>query len=116
MSDLEREVCVCFHVQLGKLVRFYERRRLSVATQFSECQGAGGGCGWCIPHLESIFEQLQRGETPAMSMSAAEYKARRAEYWKKRKPELPPPPDAAGPLDIDLDEVLDEVPEDMKLD
>lgn len=76
----EREVCVCFHVPLHKLTQYYRVKKPRLATQLSECFGAGTGCGWCIPFLEQIFEQCQRGETPVMKMSAEEYRRRRREY------------------------------------
>ena len=116
MEDPDREICLCFHVPLGKLVRFYERRRLTVPSQFSECQGAGGGCGWCVPYLQKLFEQMQQGEEPGMAMTAEEYRSRRIEYHRSKKPELPPPPDAEGPLDLDLERVLEDVPDNIKLD
>ncbi|OPZ08954.1 MAG: BFD-like (2Fe-2S) binding domain protein [candidate division BRC1 bacterium ADurb.BinA292] len=112
----DREVCLCFHVPLGKLRRFHERRRARVASQFAECHGAGTGCGWCVPYLQQVFEQLERGEEPRLAMSAEEYRARRIAYHKEKKPELPPPADADGPIALDLDELLDDVPDDLKLD
>jgi len=79
-DPLDREVCMCYHVPLRKIVRFHRLRSPRVVSQLSQCHGAGTGCGWCIPILERIFEQLERGETPQMKMSAAEYRARRARY------------------------------------
>ncbi len=116
MDDPAREICLCFHVSLGKLVRFYERHHPTVASRFSECHGAGQGCGWCVPYLEKLFEQLQAGKAPEIGMDYEEYRARRIQYHKTRKPDLPPPPDADGPLDLDLENVLNEVPDDLKLD
>ena len=116
MTDLDREVCVCFHVPLGKLVKFHRLRHLRVPSDFARCQGAGTGCGWCVPHLQKLFEQLQNGEEPALAMTFEEYKRRRLEYHATKKPDLPPPPDADGALDIDIDEVIDQIPDDMKLD
>jgi len=116
MTDPDREVCVCFHVPLGKLVKFHRLHGTRVASDFARCHGAGTGCGWCVPHLERLFEQLQRGAEPELEMTFEEYKRRRLEYHKTKKPDLPPPPDAAGPLDLDIEKVLDEVPDDMKLE
>ncbi len=116
MIDENREVCLCFHVPLGKLLKFYRIRRLNVPSDFARCHGAGTGCGWCVPHLERLFEQLQRGEAPEPEMTFEEYRARRAIYHREKKPMLPPSADADGALDIDLDEIIDRVPDDMKLD
>jgi len=103
MEEKDREVCLCFHVPLGKLAKFCRMERPRAASQLSECYGAGTGCGWCIPFLEQIFEQVQREETPAMKMSAEEYRRRRAEYHaagRRHAPAdaiLPPRFDTAPP-------------------
>jgi len=80
MDSPEREVCVCFHVPLGKLAKHYRLNRPRVASQMSDCYGAGTGCGWCIPFLEQVFDQMERGEEPSIRMSADEYRRRRSEY------------------------------------
>lgn len=116
MESDDREICVCFHVPLGKLRRFHARHRPRVVSQFSDCHGAGTGCGWCVPFLERLFEQMQRGEAPRVEMSIEEYRRRRLDYHRTKKPDLPPPPDADGPLDLDIEELLEDVPDDMKLD
>ena len=55
--DLDAKVCYCFHVTRRKLVNFVRRRKPKVASQLSECGGAGSGCGWCIPFLKQIHAQ-----------------------------------------------------------
>ena len=75
--DLDAKVCYCFHVSRRKLVNFVRQRRPSVASQLSECGGAGTGCGWCIPFLKQIHAQ-EEGDLEAIS--PAEYERRRAEY------------------------------------
>jgi hypothetical protein len=112
----DREICLCFHVPLAKLLAFARRRDVRVASQFSECHGAGTGCGWCVPHLQRLHEQLARGEEPDLGMSIEEYRARRLEYHKTKKPMIPPPPDADGPIEMDLEELLDSIPEEEKLE
>lgn len=83
MEPNEREVCVCFHVPLRKLVKFHRLSRPRVPSQFSECYGAGTGCGWCVPFLEQLFEQLEHGEEPRFKMTAEEYRRRRREYHER---------------------------------
>lgn len=81
----DREICVCYHVPYGKILKHIRLKKPRVASQLSECYGAGTGCGWCIPFLESIFEKVESGEDPTPTMSAEEYKKRRAEYHKALK-------------------------------
>lgn len=76
----EREVCMCFHVPLNKIVKFVRLHDPKVPSQLSECYGAGTGCGWCIPFLTRIYEQVKAGEEPSIRMSAEEYRQRRAAY------------------------------------
>lgn len=116
MDQESREVCVCFHVPLGKLLKHYRLRRPRLASQFAGCHGAGTGCGWCVPFLERLFEQLESGEPPSIAMSMAEYKCRREEYFRQKHPALPPPPDADGPINMNLDELLERVDDGLKLD
>jgi bacterioferritin-associated ferredoxin len=87
-------VCVCFHVPLGKIIKHVRLNKPRVASQISECYGAGTGCGWCIPFLEQVFEAMKKDPTvdPAILMSEEEYLARRREYhrkinWQKMKDE-----------------------------
>lgn len=81
----EREVCVCFHVPLNKLAKYVRLENPKVASQLSECYGAGTGCGWCIPFLEKIFEQVKDNpqKTPSLGIDREEYLRRRKEYHKK---------------------------------
>jgi bacterioferritin-associated ferredoxin len=112
----DREVCLCFHVPLGKLVKFIARRRPQVASQLCDCHGAGTGCGWCVPFLERLHEQTRRGEPVDLGMSIEEYRERRLHYHRTKKPVMPPPVDADGPIALDLEGLLDEIPDDLKLD
>src|SRR5690349_18499645 len=104
MEPDAREICLCFHVPLGKLEKFYRLHRPKIVSQFAECHGAGTGCGWCVPFLQRLFEQLEAGESPHVAMSIEEYKTRRLEYHRTKKPDLPPPPDADKPLDLDIEQ------------
>ena len=49
------EICLCFHVTRRKLEKFVRLERPQRVSQMSSCGGAGTGCGWCIPILETIF-------------------------------------------------------------
>jgi NAD(P)H-nitrite reductase large subunit len=100
MADDGEDLCVCFHVPLRKIVTFIRLNKPRVASQCSECFGAGTGCGWCIPFIEQVFEQMNTGDTPPrIRMSGTEYRARRREYLARVKmdrmaPEPPPGPAA----------------------
>jgi bacterioferritin-associated ferredoxin len=70
------EVCLCFRVTRRKLEAFVRHGAPRVASQLSECGGAGTGCGWCVPVLQKIFVRGTAEGSPA----AAEYAAARARY------------------------------------
>ena len=74
------EVCLCFHVSLRKLANYLEREKPKVASQLSECLGAGTGCRWCVPFLVKLHEQAAAGGTPDLPVSPAEYARRRSRY------------------------------------
>ena len=85
------ELCYCFHITQRKLVNFARQRRPKVASQLSECGGAGTGCGWCIPFLQEIFQQaVAGGETELVRLTAAEYERRRAAYIRAGQGKPPP--------------------------
>jgi NAD(P)H-nitrite reductase large subunit len=97
--DLDAKVCYCFHLTRRKLVNFVRQRRPRVASQLSECGGAGTGCGWCIPFLKQIFHQgVAGGQTELESLSPEEYERRRAAYVRAGKGTPPP---GATPLPAD---------------
>ncbi len=79
------DVCVCFHVPAHKLAKFVRLNKPRFSSQLSECYGAGTGCGWCIPFLEKIFEQISENPecVPDLGISRDEYLKRRKEYHKK---------------------------------
>jgi NAD(P)H-nitrite reductase large subunit len=86
----EQKVCYCFHVTRRKLVNFVRVNRPKVASQLSECGGAGTGCGWCVPFLKQIFEQaVTGGETELERLTPEEYERRRAEYIRAGKGKPP---------------------------
>lgn len=95
---LDDTICYCFHISKRKIVNFIRIRRPRVASQISECGGAGTGCGWCIPFLKKYFAQskekcLDEPET----MTPEEYARQRGEYI--RAGHGTPPPGAIPPPD-----------------
>ncbi len=94
--DLDAKVCYCFHVTRRKLVNFLRVHRPRVASQLSECGGAGTGCGWCVPFLKQLHRQAcDGGATELEQLSPEEYARQRAAYVKAGKGT---PPAGATPL------------------
>lgn len=101
------ELCLCFHVTRRKVEQFLRNERPAVASQLSNCYGAGTGCGWCRPFLQKLHRQFVGGEfadgPPTRDSSseqelpaAAAYAEQRAVYrGQQAKPtedrSLPPP-------------------------
>ncbi len=92
---VEDELCVCFHVSRAKVIRWTKRERPKVVSMISECLSAGTGCGWCIPFLTKIHEDVIAGREPEPMMSREEYLRRRDEY-RKRVSAISSGPDAPG--------------------
>lgn len=80
---VEDELCVCFHVSRPKIIRWVKRERPKVVSMISQCLSAGTGCGWCIPFLQKIHEDVLAGREPGPQMSREEYLARRAAYHER---------------------------------
>lgn len=98
--DLDAKVCYCFHVTQRKLLNFLRREKPRVASQLSQCGGAGTGCGWCIPFLKQLFQQSIEGSpTDLERLTPAEYERLRAEYVRAGKGKPPP---GATPLPPDV--------------
>lgn len=74
--DLDDEVCLCFRVSKRKLLQHIRVNQPKVASQLSECGGAGTGCGWCVPFLRRIFEQNGEGLPTACDYAAARQRYR----------------------------------------
>lgn len=88
---LDDELCYCFHVTRRKLINFARRERLRVPSQLSECGGAGTGCGWCIPFLRKIFDEVARGQVSDLDhIAAADYAQRRAAHIRAGHGTPPP--------------------------
>ena len=77
---VEDELCVCFHVSRAKVIRYVKREKPRYASLISECLSAGTGCGWCVPYLTRIHDDVLAGREPEPAMSRDEYLARRAAY------------------------------------
>lgn len=89
--DLDAKVCYCFHVTQRKLLNFIRIEKPRVASQLTECGGAGTGCGWCIPFLKQLFQQGTAGEATELErLTPAEYEHLRAIYIRAGKGKPPP--------------------------
>ncbi|MCE9548513.1 MAG: (2Fe-2S)-binding protein [Planctomycetia bacterium] len=105
--DLDDELCLCFHVSKRKVLNYLRIERPRSASQLSECQGAGTGCGWCRSYLRRLFDQAARGESPstidrsapavitpanetAAEPSAADYALARTQYVRSGGGTPPP--------------------------
>ena len=85
------EVCLCFHVTLGKLRSFLRIQQPRRASQLSECFGAGTGCGWCRPFLRQLFTEAVGDDPPMAALpDRDEYAESRAEYVRDGKGTPPP--------------------------
>jgi NAD(P)H-nitrite reductase large subunit len=97
--NLDDKVCYCFHVTRRKLLNFLRVERPRVASQLSQCGGAGTGCGWCVPFLKQLHQQaVVGGVTDLETLTPEEYEARRAAYVRAGKGTPPP---GATPLPTD---------------
>lgn len=86
---MDDELCLCFHISKRKVVNFVRITKPHVASQISQCGGAGTGCGWCRPFLKRIFEATQSGNDDPLPASES-YTKNRAKYidsGKGRPPE-----------------------------
>jgi len=78
--DPDDHVCLCFHVSLRKIANFVARENPRVASQISECLGAGTGCQWCVPFLRKLHQLHADGKPMDLPVSPEEYAKRRARY------------------------------------
>jgi bacterioferritin-associated ferredoxin len=92
-------ICYCFHVSKRKIQNFIRIHEPRVASQISECGGAGTGCGWCIPFLKKYFQQAAADRTQGFDKSLGsepddltpeEYARQRGDYIRSGKG-VPPP-------------------------
>jgi len=96
--ELDDEICFCFHVSQRKILNHIRIHEPRVASQISECGGAGTGCGWCIPFLKRYFAEIREGQIDERdSLTPEEYAQQRGEYIRAGKG-VPPPGATPPPL------------------
>ncbi|MCH7527823.1 MAG: (2Fe-2S)-binding protein [Planctomycetes bacterium] len=84
--NLDDKICYCYGVSMRKLVNYARRTRPQRPSLMTGCLGAGTGCGWCIPFLIKIAEDVDALDaTPLLDgtpLTPEEYAARRKTYIK----------------------------------
>jgi NAD(P)H-nitrite reductase large subunit len=94
--ELDDKICLCFHVSKRKILNYIRVQKPRVASEISQCGGAGTGCGWCIPFLKKYFEQSRLAEGAAADpVTSDEYARGRGDYIREGKGT--PPPGATPP-------------------
>lgn len=82
--ELDDKVCYCFRVSRRKLLNFTRQTQPPRASQLSECFGAGTGCGWCVPFLIKIHQEVMTDDVvEADDISPQEYERLRLEYQQQ---------------------------------
>lgn len=103
--ELDDTICYCFHVSKRKILNHLRVHHPKVASQLSECGGAGTGCGWCIPFLQKYFAQSREGRLEQTEeLSPEEYAQRRGDYIRAGggvppPGAIPPPQPTSGQSD-----------------
>ncbi len=82
MQD-DDDLCLCFHVSKRKVIQYIRVHQPKVASQLSECYGAGTGCGWCRPFLKRLLEEAK--PESAVLPDSASYAADRDVYRDQKK-------------------------------
>lgn len=82
MND-DDELCLCFHVTRRKVKNFIRIHQPRVASQVSECGGAGTGCGWCRVMIGRLLAQAQGANDTDPWPDVDEYASGREEHKKK---------------------------------
>lgn len=90
--NLDDPVCLCFHVSRRKVLSYIRVEKPVRASQLSECQGAGTGCGWCREWLTRLLNESrnQAGSGSTTVPEASEYAAGRARYIRQTGRQPPP--------------------------
>ncbi len=81
-------VCFCYRVSRAKVAAFLRKQNPVVASQLSECDGAGTGCGWCRRLLEDMHATYQAGEDPGQDLNQEANEAARRS-WRPERPSDP---------------------------
>lgn len=94
--ELDDKICLCFHVSKRKILNYIRVHKPRVASEISQCNSAGTGCGWCIPFLKKYFEEARQNRLDqADSLTADQYAHQRGDYI--RAGHGTPPPGATPP-------------------
>ena len=86
--ELDDTLCYCFHVTQRKVINYIRVHKPRVASQLSECGGAGTGCGWCVPFLKKCFAAETSAADSLIEVTPDDYAAQRQSYiaaGKKRE-------------------------------
>ena len=84
--QLDDTICYCFHIRKRKILNFIRIHQPRVASQISDCGGAGTGCGWCVPYLKRYFEEARAGlAADPDQLTPDEYAQMRADYIREGK-------------------------------
>jgi NAD(P)H-nitrite reductase large subunit len=83
--ELDDPACYCFHVSKRKVLNFLRVHKPRVASELSQCGGAGTGCGWCVGYLKRTFAQFKTDGSVEDSLSRDDYARERADYIKAGK-------------------------------
>lgn len=84
---LDDTVCFCYGVSLRKLINYIQRERPPVPSLVSRCLSAGTGCGWCVPFLKKLHQDVLDGRLDGLNeLGFAEYERMRAEWLAGSKP------------------------------
>ncbi len=84
--ELDDTICYCFHISKRKIVNYLRINQPRVASQLSNCGGAGSGCGWCVPYLKQYFREVCEKHTPDTdALTPAQYASQRAAYIRAGK-------------------------------
>ena len=100
--ELDDTICYCFHISKRKIVNFVRIHQPRVASQISECGGAGTGCGWCVPFLKKYFATADGSATADDGITPDDYARQRGDYIRSgggvppAGAILPPPADAGN--------------------
>ncbi len=79
--DIDDELCLCFHITRRKVETFIRVEQPRVASQLSECGGAGTGCGWCRPFLQKLLEASKSASPKSAEFpEPQDYRRERANY------------------------------------
>ena len=93
--ELDDKVCLCFRISKRKLLNFTRREQPKVASQLSQCGGAGTGCGWCVPYLRKLFEEVS-GRIELERIDPEEYRRQREDYRRRKGDAVGPPEPPSG--------------------